>query len=365
MNLKGSGCRLGLMAALVVTVVGCSREVTFSPDGSQVAFSWAIAGGQPHILVAGTEGSQLDVVPGSAYGFSPRWAPNGSRLLYAALIPAGGDTRMEGRLYNFGSQTVSKVADGLGPPFAWREDSKRCAGILRRGAALEAYLYNIQDMGLFIDVPLPCKNVSLDNSDMVWVPDTDDLAIVGDSNVYLTEVNQLHTLTTTGDVVGIGRGPGLLSLNYARWVQQGSAPTLALYNYDLHTATATPLQTPNWLHDPALKLPGAVDRVLHVAFSPDGQKLAVRLRFNPTGKTIGPPFEAIYVVGLDGSGPHLAQRSATPPHVAATMSQVVVDTLTASWSQDSKQFAVQENGASNSIRRYNAEGASIGPLLLP
>jgi eukaryotic-like serine/threonine-protein kinase len=113
-----------LSAVPLTTYPGIENEPTFSPDGSQVAFSW---NGHIYVKLIGTEGPPLRLTADPLPDFSPAWSPDGRFVAFlrgpfngtsvVLLIPAlGGPERKV--------TEVSGITDVVAFPYlTWSPDS--------------------------------------------------------------------------------------------------------------------------------------------------------------------------------------------------------------------------------------------------
>jgi Tol biopolymer transport system component len=336
---------LGQTAALLVlTCVARSsqaRLLDVSPDGRQIAYSWV-----GNLIVSGIDGAGAQPIPGGEGVQFVLWSPNGRHL----ALGASSSGKSELKLYNMAERKTRGIGGNLRAPFAWREDGNRFACIhdLPNGSS-EIVWYNLAENGVSFRATLPLAvNAS---SPMVWLPNTDDLALVAaDHNVYTVEAGEFKKVTTSNDVLGLSLFSHGKKLIWGRKGPNLKYILLTLYAYDLTARNVVRLNFPERvmaLNPDPRTAPESVDEVL---FSPDGSRLLLFVSQAPAGK---PRYSALYSVSMDGQQTKSIQRT-----------MVAGESIDANWfkngtgigvlyrkGQGSKLFSTAPDGSSGRVIR--------------
>jgi len=210
-----------------------------------------------------------------------------------------------------------------------------------------------------MDMSLPVSSVLDHNTSMVWAPDTDLVALVGDSNVYMEEQGVIHPISTTSDVIGLGLASGGKGLIWARRERYGKNVFLSLYRFDLSARSAAKLAFPAKGAVVPSSLNGQAGPPEYVVFSPNGTRVAevATVTVPPIQKKDGPSlYRAVYVSWLDGSGAHLVAQTPDPTPLPAAKAPQTPDRLIPTWSPNNLDLAVQEIGATPSVKVYHPDG---------
>ncbi|MCC6730638.1 MAG: PD40 domain-containing protein [Chthonomonadales bacterium] len=314
--------RVAAVGTAAIALAGCVT-VDFSPDGTKLALTWGVGEGRATLGTIDLKGGEFRALAGGEDGVFPLWSPDGRYLLF--------QTRQDGRerlrLHDVGAGSTRTIGPDLQPPYAWREDGRRFAGVHRlEDGTLEVVWYNLPEAGVTLRAPVPFKGPA--ELRMVWLPGTDDLAVVGDTDgrrdIYLVEAGQAHQLTTSGDVVGLALSRDGKRLVWARKSRNPRYILLSLYAFDLASRSVTKLPFPDRVRAVNPDPRHAPESVEYVAFSPDGARLAalVTLPAAPapgpgkpggpapaTGAAAGKPRAAIYTITMDGRGAALVYRA--------------------------------------------------------
>ncbi|MGC8666652.1 MAG: hypothetical protein ACP5VE_00855 [Chthonomonadales bacterium] len=357
-SLAGSSWNVVLVLASAWAAVSPARAdraapMDFSPDGQRIAYAWV---GTPaaSLSVVRIDGSALQVVPGGAGGAAPKWSPDGSQLLFAA-----GDVPNRARIYDIAKGQTHDVGPLIGPPFAWREDGKRLAGLrpLASGG-VEIVWYLVADAGTTFRVPLTFQPVQ--RGPLIWLPNTDDAAMLGQSatgvDVYTVEAGQIHQITTSSDVLGLALSADRSSLVWARKSPNTRYILMSAYRFDLKSRSSVRLSFPDRvkaLNPDPHHAPRSVD---WVEFSPDGSRLLmwVTLDVKPVNKVV----RALYTVTMDGRSAQLLARSAPQDAVGPAAAPAGEYVLDACWSKDGSKIAVMQGvPGSETLTVFGADGS--------
>lgn len=118
-----------LVAVPLTSYAGSEEQPTFSPDGSQVAFSWDGPGRDNwdiYVKVVGSE-QALRLTTDPARDGSPAWSPDGRQVAFLRDRPEGGS---EVRLVSptgGPERSLDEVAATAGEGLAWSTDGRRLA----------------------------------------------------------------------------------------------------------------------------------------------------------------------------------------------------------------------------------------------
>ena len=326
----------------------------FSPDGKSIAFVWWGVTEAPLSIVR-VDGSPVAVVPQGAGATAPRWSPDGGQVLFAA-----GDAPGRARLYHVASGKTQDLPTLIGPPFAWREDAKRIAGLRALASGgVEIVWYLMADGGTTFRVPLTFQPVS--GGPLIWLPNTDDAAMLGQTatgvDVYTVEAGQIHQITTSSDVLGLALSGDRSALVWARKSPNTRYILMSVYRFGLTSRSATRLPFPDrvkGLNPDPHHAPRSVD---WVEFSPDGTRLLVWV--TQDAKPAGTVVQALYVVTMDGRTTKLLAKS--PPHPLAAPGNTQPPSayvLDACWSGDGGKIAVMQGApGSETLSVFGADGS--------
>jgi len=340
-----------LAGAAIAAVAGGARaqSVAWSPDGRQAALPRLAPGGQMHMAIASADGTSVRPVPGGEGATFASWSPDGRFLALVGEAALLHDTRT--------GRTTRMAAGGL-PLVAWRADSHRVAGVCRLDdGALQVYWHNATEGGRTFSLRLPVSQVLTGPGQMVWLPATDDVALVGGDDsrrdVLTAEAGEVQRITRTGDVLGLGLSGDGRRLVWARRGPNLRYILLSLYDYDLKSRGSRRLPFPDRLA-PLNPNPRTAPASLHrVVFSPDGSRFVLTAMMG--GRGAAAPAPAAFVVALSGLHVRLLHQSAS---VSDTESRV----LTASWTPDSRRILLWESGTPPVVRVYNADGTGASRL---
>lgn len=353
---------VAMVAALTVVIAWSAAPwaradqagvMDFSPDGQHLAYIWA-ATPSAALTVMRADGSAPQVVPDGSGAAAPTWSPDGAELLFAS-------GRAQGRasLYNMAKGTTRDLRPLLGPPFAWREDGKRVAGFrpLASGG-VEIVWYLMADEGTTFQLPLTFQPVSA--GPLVWLPNTDDAAMLGQSatgvDVYTVEAGQIHQITTSSDVLGMALSSDRSALVWARKSPNTRYILMSVYRFGLKSRSSERLPFPDRvkaLNPDPHHAPRSVDRV---TFSPDGSRVLIWV--TEDAKPAGNVAEALYTVTMDGRSAKLLAKSAPRPAAGNSAQAAPAYVLEACWSKDGSKIAVMQGvPGAETLSLFAADGS--------
>lgn len=110
----------------LTSFLGTELEPSFSPDGTQVAFTWnGEAQGESHVYVMPLSGgAPRQIGGGKQKEYGPVWAPDGKKI---AFLRTQGQDTAELRVFDLNRKTESLVTtigvNGTGHPLSWMPDS--------------------------------------------------------------------------------------------------------------------------------------------------------------------------------------------------------------------------------------------------
>ncbi|HXG24762.1 MAG TPA: hypothetical protein VNJ09_09425 [Chthonomonadales bacterium] len=334
---------------LAIPLSGC---VDFSPDGRQLVLAWFTGEGRRGLAMVNADSARLKPVPGGEGGNLPGWSPDGKYILFATA-----PSTMS--LYDVEKHRTHILGANLQPPFAWREDSKRFATIrTREDGEQEVVWYNLPEGGITFTTLLPCKDVAK----MVWLPNTDDLALLGTDaggqNVYMLESAESKKITTTNDVIGLSLSADRQKLIWARKSKNPRYILLSIYAYDLKSRSVLRMPFPHRV--PALNPNPRTNlkSVDYVTFSPDGRRLVLLATFSAPsvrGKPNDSEYTACYSVSMTGTNARLLRRSQPTPESLFALPV---------WSPDGQQLALLwREDKTTTLSLFQADGAGERRLL--
>jgi Tol biopolymer transport system component len=283
-----------LIALMWMLPVCRANAQDFSPDGSQIVYA-----GKSGIMLCSINDAVSRPIPGGEGGTGALWSPTGDHIVFAVPDRASGSSRAV--LYDTRSGRSRTVADGLEPPFAWREDGNRFAGIRRmEGIGLQIVLVNV--VGGQADARMiPVQQVV--GRQMVWIPATDNIAFIGrngrSQNLYLYQFGEVKQITTSNDVIGIGLWQDRKRVVWARHSRNTRYILASLYLADVSTNSAPvrlnfPAVIPEINPRPA-QGPVSVEQVV---FSPRSNRLSMVCTFSPSP---GRLTQVCYSINMDGT----------------------------------------------------------------
>jgi Tol biopolymer transport system component len=343
-RLRWMAC-LTACTALVTPLVSFAQD--FSPDGKQVVVSW----GQSLTLL-NTDGTGAQPLPGGENGILARWAPDARNILF---VTQSGD-KYTLKLFNVARRTARAIGDNIKAPVAWREDGKWFAAVhVKPDGVNELLWYSVAENGITQRANLP-STANPVGSSMVWLPNTDDVALLGqDGNVYTVEAGEVHKVTTSNDVIGLGLARDGKHLVWARIGPNLKYILMSIYSYDLTARSVQRLVFPERV---ALLNPDprhGPETLLYVTFAPDGTHLALIAIIKSQTIPKGPVnhFSCVYSIRMDGTAARLVSKSDRGELPERP-----------TWSRDGRNLLVRSAfGGKPSIILSDADGNSVKTLL--
>ena len=396
----------------LLTGCGGSQHADFAPDGKSVVVSWPVSSDDMDLFRAPVDGGPVERLKGAERALAPKWSPDGRWIVFATpvtspgvgasnqgastpklavpgALPADGRKRdapgkqgpierIQTDLYDVQTQGVHSLLFDMGPPFAWEDDSRRLAGIRLTGDRVSICLYDIADAAAFMDVPIPSNPGGLDNSAMAWIPSTDAVAVILSGDVYLSDANQLHRLTTTGDVIGMGVGSAQQSLVWLR-SKSVAKSTVTVDCYHLRDASVERVSIipPPSIPPPAKWSAAPVGaHAEHAVVSPDGSRAVVVVDADVPimGSHAHPDdYKFVFITDLKQPSLRLLARYSDTQDKAHSQgagsgrnggaNSISTLEVIPSWSPDGKKLALVVSNPDPAVRVYNVDGA--GSIRLP
>ena len=169
-----------LVMAPLTTYPGSEREPTFSPDGSQVAFSWDGGTGESrdiYVKVVGAE-QPLRLTSDPAQDAWPAWSPEGGRIAFLREAAGGGSEVRLVPPIGGPERLVTHLAVSGERGLSWTHDGRKLVVSDRAsGGAVVLFLLNVED-GSREQLTLPSEDRYVDRLPVVS-PDGQNLAFVG------------------------------------------------------------------------------------------------------------------------------------------------------------------------------------------
>lgn len=289
---------------------GSGFAQAFSPDGTQILFPRYDAQGVAVQVIASVNGANPIEIPDSSGALAAKWSPNGKYVVF-------GNAQREARLYTVKTGKTRLIARNVEPPFAWREDSASFAGIQvvsDKKTGLESRRLCRFDRDGYPMGAVPLGNVQLAPfAPLYWVPSTDELMFMtneqGSVNAYLTDSKDFRKVSSSNDLIGMGRVGNTQHVIWARRGPNLRYILMTLYQFNAALSSVTRLNFPERI--PAMNPDPhhAPDSLFNVRFSPDGSRLVVIARVTEGQKSL---YHA-YTMRVDGSEVYLLDKYATPP----------------------------------------------------
>lgn len=184
---------LNLETLLKVPYVEPYTGFDFSPDGTQIAFSWN-ATGRWEIYVIPLDGSasprQITTGPGAK--FAPQWSPDGSRLAY--VLDLDGGELYDIYAHDFATRQQANLTpntpDAIGPNYCWSPDGDWIAFLSDRAGHFDTYV-----MPSSGGPARPVLSLEYPDWEVRWSPDGQWLAVVAEARGqdYWTFIVPTHT----------------------------------------------------------------------------------------------------------------------------------------------------------------------------
>lgn len=292
-----------LAVAILVLLVRESADAVpfceFSPSGDAVVATWpAQASNADSAAIIALETGRVEPLGGGASVAGASWSPDGQFLVYSVLSGQAVQTRL--RNLRTGRERTLRVP--IGPPFAWREDGKRFAGIARADdGQLQVVFFNTTEFGETLRVDLEVQRVEARG--LVWLYGTDDVMLLGGrgskTDVYAVESGQVRQISSTGDVIAMARGCNTHSVVWTRSSRNLRYILLSLYEFDTNTRSVRRLGFPervSLINPTPQSAPVALDTVL---VSPSSNRLVVVASYAAKG---GGEVLRLFSIPLTGNG---------------------------------------------------------------
>lgn len=276
------------IAAVVLCLTGAgvaeaaADVASLSPDGRMAVVNWPTASGERHgLALISLDTGQTEWICDDAPVTGAAWSPDGRWVVYATNAGDGISTS----LFDSVTRTSRKLVRRIEPPFAWREDGRRLAGVERNDEnELRVVVYNLPEAGVAHASAVDVASVAMGS--MIWLPDTDDVAFIGvrgdSADVYTVEGGQARRISSTGDVLALAVGRDRRSLIWARSSKNTRYILLTLYSYDLAQRAVRRLGFPERVAAINPRPDASPTSVQRAALSPSGDRLAVVTVHPPT-----------------------------------------------------------------------------------
>lgn len=341
---------LALVALLAIFLPGC-MGLDFSPDGRQI-----VTATSKGLAIMNVDGSGLAVLPQADNGSAPNWSPDGKRILYVKQAEQEGDLM----LYDIAARKSRKIGQDCYGLTGWREDGGRCVSVHKtKGGGLEAVVYDVIQNGVTLRVKLPFTEGGADLFRILWLPNTDDFALLGgsknDMDVYFVESGEVKKITTTADVAGIGLSGDRKQLLFARRSANMKYILLTVYAYDLKSRSVTRLPFPDRVPLLNPNPQTAPEKLDFVTFAPDGRHLGVVVEGpkGPKESHGAPAWIGIYTMKMDGSEAKALYK--TVPDKSGSTNGVAFPV----WSRDGSRIGLYEiEDKVTKVALFNADGSN-------
>ncbi len=367
--MKVSGQRLKKVVVGAIAIVGLAVTagcIAWSPDGSSLVVGWSVKNGQESLYTVNVDGSDFTPVPETSVAFMPSISPNGKEMVFTRPVMDLAHAHL--MLRNEATGEVSDLATGVSGPFAWRRDSQWFVGFAHGlDGSLSAYWYSLNEMGEAMRIKLPFNYVSPLNQNVIWLPNSDDIAVLGSTqspslktNVYTVEAGEPHQITKTGDVIGLSITPDGKNLIWARRSKNAHYILFTLYEFSINKRTVRRLSFPEQVPGINPNPHQGPDSVNYVSFSPDGQHIAVAVTYAPP-QTSGIGTSVLYMTNLHGGDAKTVLKAPATSRFGFVGKGGAF--IVPFWSADGKKLAaLDQNGA---VWVCNADGSGLHNLNLP
>ena len=336
----------------------------YSPDGLKIVTDWpAGSSAKADAATVDCDTGAVRRLGAAARSGGGAWSPDGRWIVFHATQ----DGQEVTKLYDVRSGSSRVISRTFGPPYAWREDSRRLAGVALpvpskeadpKGdeAALQIVFYNASERGESLRVAVDVESVD----DLVWLPETDDVAFrgrqAGRNDVYAVEGGQVRKLTTTGDVLRLGLIAAGNELVWARSSRNTRYILLTLYAFNLRSRSVRRLGFPGRvaaINPQPSRSPVAVESV---ALDRTGSRIAVvvldPVQSDPRSKR-QTQTRRLFTVRTDGTGARLVRTITQTPGGARQQAMIPF------WSWDGKRLGVVHAEAGRkTLLQYAADGSS-------
>lgn len=344
-----AACMILILGA--TTPVGAAPPAAISPDGRQIALAWPPTGtADAETTLLNTETGAVEGLQSEQAPLGMAWSPDGAFLLYAVGNPDEPVTYV----FDMTKRRSRRIPVKMGPPFAWREDSRRFAGVWKNeDGRTEVVFFGLSEFGETLRAPSAVDAIIGDR--MVWLPNTDDVAFIGQvrglANVRTMEGGQERTITSTGDILTIALSKDGKELIWARSSRNTRYILLSLYAFDLSTRSVRRQEFPERVAGINPRPDTSPTRLISATLCPAGDRLAVVVEYPSSGKTAGTC--RLYALRMSGGGARMV-RSVPSANAG----------LTAVWSDDGQRLAVVDRRGSEAYLAVFDSNGSNGKVAL-
>jgi len=301
----------------------------WSMDGHNIAFARRIEG-KDQIFVMDSEGGNLKrVTHNAANNSSPRWSPDGSKLIFHTDRDGNFEiyiTSVDGEL----AQLTDNAADDLAPD--WSPDGNRIAFSSNRNGKQHIYVMDADGSSL-----AQITNSTAEDTEPAWAPDGKRIAFTslrdGNKDVYVIGADGSNPRRLTDDP-RIDSSP--------RWSRDGRI------SFTSNRDGQSGIYVMDDAGQNVRKLP-TIAAAGDAAWAPDGRKVAFVSR--STEIIGGAYWLQIYVADADGSNLKMITRSPN-------------STFVPKWSADGATitFVIEYHGVRANIFQIDSEGGTLKRL---
>jgi WD40 repeat protein len=287
------------LAVIALVTVGCAASscgfTDWSPDGRKIVTIWPSDGSHNVLRVVDIQTGHSRTIPGSSDATSPRWSPDGRWIAFAR---AAGDS-VRANVHDLKTGETKRLGDRPCVPLVWREDSARLLAVAEGGVVCFA----MPGGELTWEAPLPEQANTVASG--LWIKDTDNVALLVDSDLWLIEGAEATRLTHTKDVIGFALRSSGKELIWARGIGNPGNGSFSLYIMPLKERSAQRLPLPQRIAEINTLPRPAIKALYQVAFAPDGNRLALHCVVGPARQSRDPDTERVYTMDADGKNVRL------------------------------------------------------------